>query len=49
MGSHEAASRPASTSKPMSRKTAELSAKATYSQKVSTATRVEGLMPVRAA
>jgi hypothetical protein len=30
----------------MSRKTTELSAKATYSQKVSTATRVEGDIPV---
>ena len=36
------------TSRPISRKTTELRAKATYSQKVSTATRVDGDMPVRA-
>jgi hypothetical protein len=35
-----------STAKPMRRNTMELSANATYSQKVSTATRVDGLMPV---
>jgi hypothetical protein len=38
-----------STSKPIKRKTSELSAKARYSQNVSTARRVDGLMPLRAA
>ena len=36
------------TSKPIKRKTMELSAKAMYSQNDSTATRVEGDMPTRA-
>ena len=36
------------TSNPMSKNTTELRANATYSQKDSTAMRVEGLMPVRA-
>ena len=36
------------TSKPMSRKTIELSANATYSQNDSTATRVDGAHPGRA-
>jgi hypothetical protein len=37
------------TSKPIKRKITELRAKARYSQNVATATRVEALMPVRAA
>jgi hypothetical protein len=47
MGFHAPAAALSRTSKPMRRKTTELSAKATYSQKDSTATRVEGDMPVR--
>ena len=39
---------PSFTSKPISRKTIELRANATYSQNDSTATRVDGDMPVRA-
>ena len=49
MGFHAAASASTRTSKPISKKTSELSAKARYSQNVATETRVVALMPVVAA